>query len=173
MFLVSLNYMNTPVSRCEHPKLFYSRKAQKEIYVSCGKCLECRKARQARWVVKLQRESQCHLYTQVVLLEYDDVHVPYYDYSDDDPSVLEEKTPRLDRYYQLYPRLRTLDLNELNLNDDAEYNYVLDRLNGVKSRLAHCSVYDIQNFKKRLNTKIKRKFGRYGAFRSSSKKRIP
>ena len=159
--------MSEPVCKCEHPKMFYSKHNGQEIFVSCGKCLACRKARQTRWVIKLQNESKCHKYTQVILLEYDDNHIPRYDYSDD-PYFIEDNTPRLKEYYRKNPSLQKIDLRNLKFSDDAERDYFIDRLDGSVTSLPHASVYDIQIFKKRLNTKIKREItGEYGSFRSA------
>lgn len=159
--------MSEPVCKCEHPKMFYSKHNKKEIFVSCGKCLACRKARQTRWVVKLQNESKCHLYTQVMLLEYNDHSIPMYDYSDD-PYFIEDNTPRLKEYYKKNPELKKIDLRDIKFKDDAEYDYIIGRLNGSVTSLPHASVFDIQIFKKRLNTKIKREItGEYGSFRSA------
>lgn len=159
--------MSEPVCKCEHPKMFYSKRAGKEIFVSCGKCLPCRMARQARWVVRLQEEAKAHMYTMVILLEYNDLKIPQYDISDDG-MFLVDNTPRLEEYYRKNPSLKSINLNDLVFDDDAEYNYVLDRLNTTCTALPHASVYDIQIFKKRLNTKIKREItGEYGSFRSA------
>lgn len=157
----------TPVSKCEHPKMFFSKRAKKEIYVSCGKCLPCRMARQARWAERIKKESQDHLYTQVIYLDYNDAHIPKYDF-DDDPYFLVDNTPRLQEYYKNNPGLQRIDLRELHFHHEYERDYVIDRLNGSVSSLPHPSVYDIQIFKKRLATKICREVtGNYGSFRSA------
>lgn len=159
--------IDSPVSRCEHPKMFYSKRAGKEIYVSCGKCFACRQARKARWAERLKEESKCHIYTQVIYLDYNDSHIPRYDF-DEDSSFIVESTPRLKPYYDKHPELYRIELNTLKFEHDYDFEYVIDRLNGCASGLAHPSVYDIQLFKKRLATKIKREVtGKYACIRSA------
>lgn len=153
--------------KCQHPKLVHNRYTGKDVFVSCRKCLSCRRAYQAAWASKLQNEAKCHLYTYVIHLDYDERHLPKYDFSSDGDSLI-EITPRLDNYYKKYPHLKTIKFNDLKFDTDADRDYFIDRINSHYTCIPHASVYDIQLFKKRLNTLVKRQVtGRYGSFRSA------
>ena len=153
--------------KCEHPKLVKNKYTGKDIFVRCGKCLSCQRSRQAAWISKLQKESKCHLFTYVIHLDYDDSHLPKYDFSSDGEYIV-EVTPRLNNYYQKFPHLKKIKLTDLKFETDADYNYFIDRLNSHWTCIPHASVYDIQKFKKRLNTLVKREVtGEYGSFRSA------
>lgn len=137
------------------------------MFVACRKCLPCRRAYQAAWVTKLQNEAKCHLFVYVVHLDYDERHLPKYDFASDGDSLI-EITPRLDKYYQKFPHLKTIKFNDLKFDTDADRDYFIDRLNSHYTCIPHSSVYDIQIFKKRLNTLIKREVtGKYGCVRSA------
>lgn len=137
------------------------------MFVSCRKCLSCRRAYQAAWATKLQNEAKCHLYTYVIHLDYDERHLPKYDFSPDGESLI-EITPRLDNYYKKYSHLKTIKFNDLKFDTPADRDYFVDRINSHYTCIPHASVYDIQLFKKRLNTLVKRQVtGKYGSFRSA------
>ena len=152
--------------KCFHPKIVYNRYTGKPIFKSCGKCIACQCARQSAWTVKMQSESKCHLYEFMVNLDYNERSLPKYDFSNDG-NYLIEVTPRLDKYYQKFPNLKRVYFNDLQFDSDADRHYFVDRLNCHHTCIPHASVYDIQLFKKRLNTYIKREVtGKYKNFRS-------
>ena len=152
--------------KCAHPKLVTNKYTGQDVFKSCGKCIPCKRARQSKWVAKMQRESNCHLYEFEIALDYDDRFLPKFDFSDCG-DYLEESTPRLKKYYQKYPHLKKVYFNDLNFETNADLDYFIGRLNGHRTAIPHASVYDIQIFKKRLNTYIKRELtGRYQNFRS-------
>ena len=152
--------------KCEHPRLVYNKYTGKEVYTSCHKCIPCQRARQSAWNAKMQREHGCHLYEFSILLEYNEQSLPKYDFSDDGESIV-EITPRLSRYYTKYSHLKRIALNELQFNSDSDRHYFVNRLNSHHTCLPHASVYDVQLFKKRLNTYIRREItGKYQNFRS-------
>ena len=152
--------------KCKNPKLIRNKYTKKDVFVSCGKCIPCKRARQSAWNAKMQRESNCHLYEFEVYLDYNEPHLPKYDFSDNG-NYLVEVTPRLERYYQKFPHLKKLYFKDLNFEQDADFNYFVERLNTHGTCIPHASVYDIQKYKKRLNTYIKREVtGKYQNFRS-------
>lgn len=153
--------------KCEHPKIIYNKYLGKDVFVKCNKCVSCRRALQAAWISKLEREAKCHLFTYVIFLTYNEAFLPKYDF-DSEGDGLVEVTPRLRKYYEKFPHLKRIKFNDLKFETDADYNYLVDRLNSHWTCMPHASVYDIQLFKKRLNTYIKREVtGEYGSFRSA------
>lgn len=154
--------------KCEHPKLFFNKYTGEEIFVSCGKCLPCRRAYRSAWTSKLINEAKCHLYSFEVELDYDDAYLPKYDFDYNDPDFLIENTPRLENYYKKYPHLKKIPINELKFDHKSDFHYFVDRINTHHTCIPHASVYDIQLFKKRLNTIICRECsGKFSNFRSA------
>lgn len=152
--------------KCSHPSLVYNKYTGQPVFKSCGKCISCQRARQSAWTAKMQRESSCHLYEFMVNLDYNERSLPKYDFSDHGEYLI-EITPRLDKYYKKFPHLKTVYFNDLQFDSDADRHYFIDRLNSHHTCIPHASVYDIQLFKKRLNTYIKREItGKYSNFRS-------
>lgn len=152
--------------KCSNPSLVRNKYTGREVFKSCGKCISCKRARQSAWNAKLQRESKCHLYEFEVQLDYNDHFLPKYDFSKDGDYLI-EVTPRLDKYYKKFPNQKKVYFKDLKFDTDADYQYFVDRLNSHWTCIPHSSVYDIQKFKKRLNTFIKREItGHYNNFRS-------
>lgn len=153
--------------KCEHPKLVHNKYTGKDVFVACGKCISCKRARQASWITKLQKEAKCHSYVYEVQLDYNERSLPRYDFNKSGTGLI-EVTKRLRPYYEKFPNQKEIFFDDLKFESDADRNYFIDRLNTHRSCIPHASVYDVQLFKKRLNTLIKRKVtGKYQNFRSA------
>lgn len=154
--------------KCHNPKLFHNKYTGKDVYVSCGKCLSCKRARQSSWVAKLTKEAKCHKFAYVLYLDYNEDSLPKYDFAPDGESLV-ESTTRLSRYYdKVVPSQKFISFSDLKFDHEYDRQYFIDRLNTHHTCIPHASVYDLQLFKKRLNTFIKREItGKYSNFRSA------
>lgn len=54
------------------------RNNDKYIYVPCGRCAWCRKAKRNEWCLRFEIESKDNLYTDFVTLTYNEDNIPYY-----------------------------------------------------------------------------------------------
>lgn len=50
----------------------------KYIYVPCGKCAWCRKAKRNEWCLRFEVEERENMFTNFITLTYDDDHIPCY-----------------------------------------------------------------------------------------------
>lgn len=61
-------------------------------YVPCGYCEECRLNKAKDWNARCVMESKYHVQSMFITLTYDDVHVPYGHYTDDDGVIHQSMT---------------------------------------------------------------------------------
>ena len=149
------------VCDCESPKLVYNKYTRKQVFVSCGKCVACRRKQTSQWIARMQQESKCHTYTFVLYLDYNDEHLPVYDLVD------KQLVERNQHFYKVknYKYPLCVPYDEFKFDSYSDFNYFARR--GFTLGIPHPSVYDIQAFKKRLATYIAREVtGKYGVFRS-------
>lgn len=149
------------VCECENPSVVFNPYTKKKVFKVCGKCSSCRRKQQSVWIARMQQETRCHSYVFNLYLTYDDVHVPIFDYVD------HQLVERQKRFYDI-PNFRyplVYPANELKFDTYADLSYFVRR--GSTLGFPHVSVYDLQTFKKRLNTYIAREVtGKYGNYRS-------
>lgn len=147
------------VTNCLNPRLIYNKYIKKEVFVECGKCEACLERRRSQWVARMMQEAKCWQFSYVLYLDYNDSNLPRFDFSEDG-RFLTEACPRLSKDIEKF------DLEQLDLKG-YELQYVIERLNSHYTCIPHPCVRDIQLFKKRLNTYIKREVtGKYKNFRS-------
>ena len=97
----------------------------------------------------------------MLYLDYNDDHLPIYDLVD--KTLIE----RNERFYHIknYKYPLSYPANECKFESFSDLRYFVSR--GLDLGIPHASVYDLQTFKKRLNTYIAREVtGKYGTFRS-------
>lgn len=149
------------VTNCLNPQFVYNKYINKRVYVDCGKCPACLQRKQDRWIARMMQERRCWQFCYMLYLDYNDDNLPRYDFSDDDCNQLVEVCPRLSK------DIPPINLYELEFEDENEREYFVSRLNEHRLGIPHCCVRDIQLFKKRLNTYIKREVtGTYKSYRS-------
>ena len=68
---------------CESPRYIISPHNGETIACRCGVCNSCRNEFAHRWTRRLDLESQCHKYTFMVTLTYEDRYLPSLFFSDD------------------------------------------------------------------------------------------
>ena len=66
----------------------------KFIYVPCGKCAWCRKAKRNEWCLRFEVEQRENMFTDFITLTYDEQHVPYY--IDEEDGVFEMRASKAD-----------------------------------------------------------------------------
>ena len=66
----------------------------KFIYVPCGKCAWCRKAKRNEWCLRFEVEQRQNMFTDFITLTYDEQHVPYY--IDEEDGVFEMRASKAD-----------------------------------------------------------------------------
>ena len=64
------------VQTCEHPVIITNKYTGERQTVPCGKCAACQNQKRSLWSQRLQQECQCHKYTLIATLQYDEYHVP-------------------------------------------------------------------------------------------------
>ncbi len=64
------------VQTCEHPVIITNKYTGERQTVPCGKCVACQNQKRSLWSQRLQQECQCHKYTLIATLQYDEYHVP-------------------------------------------------------------------------------------------------
>lgn len=114
---------------CLHPRIVRNRYTHEVICVPCGRCSACLASRAGLWTARLREESACHPYCIFGTLTYDDSHLPRIDVKSLDSKFF---TPAFCKAYD-------------NSKDYIDYN------NGV---IPFLNIKDIQNFFKRLRSKI-------------------
>lgn len=132
------------------------------MFVPCGKCDMCKVSKAREWINKIQDECRSHKFTFIINLDYSDEFLPRFDVVG---SFLFEQNKRFYDRFDFFDLC--IPLNSLNFKNGYDFDYFVDRVNGHSLGLPHCSVRDIQNFKKRLNKWFcKHVTGRYENFRS-------
>lgn len=151
------------IVNCEHPQVVYNRYLRRTVQVSCGKCVACRETRMRKWRARLQQERQCWKYCFEIYLDYSDEYLPSYDISTSGDYLVERQS----RFYCSAVKDETLRVPVADLLTDDEHSndYITERVNTHYTAFAHCSVRDIQLFKKRLTKYIYAKLGIYRTFR--------
>lgn len=148
------------VTNCLNPQYVYNKYLKRKIFVDCQKCEACRQRARSKWIARMNIERQCWQFCYMLYLDYNDTNLPRFDFSENG-DYLVEACPRLSKDTEPF------GINELIFKDENERKYFVDRINSHPLAFPHPSVRDIQNFKKRLNTYIKREVtGHYKNFRS-------
>lgn len=114
---------------CLHPHVIRNKYTGELVSVPCGKCNICLNRARALWVSRLREESTCHTYTMFLTLTYDDAHLPKVD-------------------------LSTLSPESFSDTFEQSYNDSLDFISYHNNCIPVVSIKDIQNFFKRLRSKI-------------------
>ena len=132
------------VCDCENPRLVYNKYTRKRVFVSCGKCVACRRKQTSIWIARMQQEAKCHQYTFMLYLDYNDDHLPIYDLVD--KTLIE----RNERFYHIknYKYPLSYPANECKFESFSDLRYFVSR--GLDLGIPHASVYDLQTFKKPL-----------------------
>lgn len=155
------------IQSCLEPKLIRNSRTNELMYVPCGRCSACLKARSYRWVERLNQERYCWKYAVFFTLTYDSEHLPL--------LVKTDSSHYVDIHHRLTPPYKdvsVLDTYELF------YKFCTDKerekrwLIALGDNLPSLSSYDLQCFIKRYRTNLSRLYERKVKQFSTFKERI-
>lgn len=146
------------IQTCLHPKLIRNPKDGSQVYVPCGSCPACLKARSSRWVQRLNQERYCWKYSVFFTLTFDNENLP--------------RLKRIGNHLVDVKHLCTppdkevlvIDIDEAIFQfsrDDARDNDWLTRINREGLEVPVLSSYLLQKFIKRFRTNLHRSYERY------------
>lgn len=150
------------IVNCLHPKIVFSPYLNKDISVPCGKCDSCLANRAATWVQRLECERLHSAYTVFFTLTYSDEYLPSLTIGWQKSSFLPDKLVHVKRDFsnlhlkkQLSDEYNNFEISVTDsiLSEQSTQNIM--RLHACN--IPYCSVYDAQNFLKRLRSKLYRK----------------
>lgn len=149
------------LANCLHPKIVYSPYLQKDISVPCGKCDSCLSHRAKSWVDRLEAERLYSAYTVFFTLTYSEEYIPSLSIGWSEHALLPDKLVHNKRDFSNLPFKRKLS-DEFNnyeivvsgtiLSEQPTKNIMRLHLDTIP----YASVYDAQNFLKRLRSKVYR-----------------
>lgn len=129
--------------------------SKKQIFnfqeIPCGKCMDCRLSYAKQWSDRCMMELQYHEHNYFVTLTYDDLHVPYSEYVDDDSGLITPMYTLLKEDVQLF--MKRLRKRYSVLSDDKIRFYLAGEYGESTARphyhmiLFGCDIPDLKFYK--------------------------
>lgn len=157
------------IASCLNPKLIRHPYTHEQMYVPCGHCAACLRARSQRWVQRLIQERYSWKYCAFFTLTYDSEHLPLLKFVNGFiPS--NGFVPSYGFLYDVHHRLTppeqdvfSLDISECIYKYSKDYSRDTDwlsRISGSFGGVPVLSSYDLQKFLKRFRINTLRTYER-------------
>lgn len=146
------------IQTCLHPKLIRHPKDGSQVYVPCGSCPACLKARSSRWVQRLNQERYSWKYCLFWTLTYDNESLPRLKRIDNHLVDIKHSCTPPDK------EVLVIDIDESIFKysfDDAHNKDWLSNMEAEGFDFPVLSSYHLQKFIKRFRTNLKRSYERY------------
>lgn len=157
------------IQTCLNPKLIRHPKTHEQLYVPCGTCAACLRARSQRWVERLTQERYCWKYCMFWTLTYDNEHLPLLKFvggSFDDNLTL-VGTHLVDIHHSCTPPdsdVLVIDIDECMHQFSSDFSKDWTWIRNKTAQIGGIPVlssYHLQKFIKRFRTNAKREFQKY------------
>lgn len=149
------------IASCLNPKLIRHPFSHEQMYVPCGHCASCLRARSMRWVQRLIQERYSWKYCVFFTLTYDSEHLPF---------LKTINKTLIDVNHRLTPpnlAVTVLDIDDCIFKYSKDFTRDYDWLSRIGVDVPVLSSYDLQKFLKRLRTNLKRSYERQTKRQSS------